>query len=321
MFKKISILLLIFVCCGYTLVGQTNRPLSFLDFNTDVRGAGMGNTTMGEAKGMYIYTNPTSLLNGDLNNKIYGSYTFGLFPPSNEGRQLFHAASAGYRFCNNHAIMVGFRDLEGLSIPGYDINGNSTANIKPKDMAMDLTYAYKFNEHFSAYIGGSFIMSTLDNSAITGGANAGFYYNNSFSLMKNRGTYTIGLSLYDFGGKIQYGNGDSAFMPASAGIGGSVSLPFHKNHILNAALSTKYYILPTTASAFTASIGLEYELFNIAAIRTGYYVDTHNMQNSYYSVGVGLKYKFIGIDAAYCLRSNKDFNIIRLGLSFELGNL
>lgn len=317
MLKK-TFAILIFLGCVHSVCAQDNRPLPFLDINPDVRAAGMGNSTMGEAKGMYLYSNPTSILQGDVKRKIYASYSYGLMPEINNERESYHATSVGVRLFNRHALMVGFRYFGGLSVPSIDSNGNPKAAIEPNDWSIDMAYTFKFNNHLAAYLGGSFIQSTLDETSYLAGANGGVYYSNDFGFNADNAVYTVGLGFNNLGAATMTDKGNDFTMPGSLGLGGSVGLPLCKNHRINAALSTRYFIIPSSAAAFTANLGLEYELFNIAALRTGYYMDTNASENSYFSVGLGFKYKFVSVEAAYCFKNNKDFNNMQLGISFQL---
>ena len=59
-------------------------------------------------------------------------------------------------------------------------------------------------------------------------------------------------------------------------------------------------------------MGLEYEMFNIATLRTGYHWGN---DNNYLTVGAGFNVKFVNIDAAYILARSKDFNLLRIGMN------
>ncbi len=315
--RKQLYLSMILLACTFTIYGQESRSLSFLEYNPSTRAAGMGGTTMGDSSGMYIYTNPSAVFNN--NSKYYTSYSYGMFPKINESRQSFHAVSTAYKLFNNHSIMLGFRYFSGLSIPSFDVNGVQKKDIKPNDLSIDIAYAIRLNDRFSAYIGGSFIKSYIGKTAYTGGASAGVYYNNSFKFINDKAKYNIGFALYDFGGKIKYAKGNSYNMPTSIGLGGSISMPFSKNHMINAALSTRYFLLPSSAASFTAGIGLEYELYKLISLRTGYHLDSNKgNDNNYYSIGLGLNIKCFAINVSYNINNNKDFNILSLGINLQL---
>lgn len=317
MLKKI-LMLMVSLGCSYWGYAQESRYLPFLEINPDVRAAAMGNSTMGEARGMYLYSNPTSLLNEECTKRIYSSYTFAFLPKINDDRERYHAFSAGLRLFDRHALMVGFRYIGGLSVNAVDANGNPRSAIKPNDWSIDLAYAFKFNDRWSAYLGGSFIQSKLDKSSYLMGANGGVYYKSQCNRC-HRASYTLGLGFSNIGGATMKAKGISDLkMPGSVSAGGSMALPFNKNHRLNATLSTRYFMIPSSAATLTTSLGLEYELFDRVAVRTGYFMDGDVSANNYFSMGVGLRCKFGSIDAAYAMKKNKDFNVIRLGVSFQM---
>lgn len=299
---------------GNTLYSQSSRSLPFLELNADTRTAGMGDANMGATKSMYLYTNPTAFfLNED---KIYTSYTFGMLPKVNDSRQLYHAVSAGYKFLNRHVAMVGFRYFSGLEVPRIDENGVPGKPIHPMDWAIDFAYAFQFNPNLSAFIGGNFIQSYNYKTAYTGGVSTGIYYNNSFALSNQEANYMVGLSIHDLGGKVKYGKkGTETNMPASVGVGGSLSLHLAENHKLNAGLTTRTFFLPSDAKAFTGGLGVEYELFDVAALRTGYHWGN---DNGYFTVGLGGSIKFVRVDLAYSIAKMKEYNFLRLGVSVQL---
>lgn len=312
MFKKITIITFLSTVFGLSLWGQTGRSLPFLELNGDTRTAGMGDANMGETQSAYLHTNPTAFFQNK--DKVYASYTFGLYPKIDGNRQLFHAVSSGYKLFRNHSLMVGFRYLGGIKVPRMHENGIATNPIKPNDWSVDFAYAIRFTPHLSAYAGGSIIQSYIGRTAHTASFNAGVYYRGALSIIGEGGSYSVGLSINDLGKNIKFKNSESSKLPTSAGLGGSVSLPLHSNHTLNAALSTRYFMLPSDASEFTGGIGVEYVMYNIAAFRTGYHIGD---SNGYLTLGVGGKFKFVNIDAAYTIANNSDFNLLRLGLSVQ----
>lgn len=314
MIKKIGFIAVLFILFGCTVFSQENISLPFLQINPDTRTSGMGDASMGEAKSMYLYTNPTSIFQGD--KKIYGSCTFGLYPSIDDSRSLFGAVSTGYKFLDRHAVMVGFRYFNGLETSLFDQNGNRTKNITPFDWSIDFAYAFNFSPALSAYIGGNFIQSYNYKTAYTGGMSVGAYYRNKLNISKNEAAYTVGASLNNLGSKFKYGKrGIENDMPTSINLGGSILYPFNDSHKVNLAASTHYFLLPSDAKLAVFNIGAEYEMFNMGFLRAGYHIQKDN--NGYATLGLGFKFKFINVDASYLMAQDKDFNLMRLGLQVE----
>lgn len=287
---------------------EASRALPFLEVNPDVRTAAMGEANMGNTKGMYLYSNPSAMLyNGE---EIYAGYSFAMFPKVGEGRTMMHSANAAYKFHSNHAVMIGARYFALPDIFNYDPSGNKLDAMKAHDMSIDAAYAIRFAKNFSAFIGGSFIQSKYSTSANTGGVSLGAYYN---SVNNNNFNYSIGIDLKNLGADVKYdGSNDAYKLPTSVGVGGNLACKVAEDHTIGAAVSARYFILPSEAAEFTVGVGAEYDFMNMLAVRAGYHVGD---KNNYFTAGLGFRYDYVGIDAAYSIASVKEFNLLRIGLN------
>lgn len=295
-----NILICILQAIPFMFANAQTGTLPVLDFNADTRSAGMGESTMGESKGMYLYANPTSfLLEG---KKIYGTYTYGLFPGTDDnGRLHFHAASAGYRL-KKQAFMVGFRGWHGLKIAKVGEDGVEKKDIKPIDMSVDITYARLLGNHLSAYITGSYIYSDLGKSSSTVAGGAGLYYRNFISPAKEEWAYCIGAAIRNLGGKVKYEK-TSYDLPTSVDLGGSLGIPVATGHKVDATFSARYLMLPSDAKTWSGGFGAEYELLELIAFRAGYHF---GRSNNYATFGLGGKIKQVNVDIAYRAAGSDD---------------
>ncbi len=294
-----------FIAFGVLAFAQ-GGSLPFLRLNTDARNAGMGSISMGEATGMYIYTNPTSFLQDSTKN-IYGSYTLGLLPKAGENQIMFHAISAGYKR-GKHALLVGFRYLGGAEIANVNASGIPGKAINPYDYSVDLTYTRDLGYHLSAYVTGGMIQSNIGKSASTVSASAGVYYRNTFAMGRKNVRYNVGLGIYDLGGQVKYAK-KGYDQPTSVGLGGSFAMEMAKNHNLNLGWTARYFILPTDASEFVTGLGLEYELYNMVGIRAGYHIEDGNNMTT---LGLGFKQEKFNLNLAYQMAEE---NTLFLGCS------
>lgn len=311
MVKKIFIIATLIVTNSFVLLAQKSRALSFLEFNPDVRTAGMGNAASGNVQSTFIYTDPTAFLSNKEN--FYSSYSYGMYSKINGQRQDFHTVSAGYKFLEKHVVMAGFRHFGGLEIPKFDSYGQPNGEIKPRDWTIDLTYAFKINRLFSFYIGGSVIESDFSSKDYTFSANAGFNFKNSIGNTDNISNYSLSLFVRDLGGEIKYSKfSDSYKLPTSVGVGGTIDYAISDNHKITAAANTRYFIQPSVSKELTAAFGLEYSFFNIASIRTGYQILD---DNNHFTLGLGARYKYVGLDCAYSFAEDSNYNIARFGIN------
>lgn len=312
--KKISFIVL-FLLFTYTstLFSQSSRTLPFLEINSDARAAAMGNSSLGKAESMYLYTNPASFLHQK--TAMYGSYTVGIYPRVNDSKQWYHAASAGYSFFEKHAIMVGFRSLSGHEIATFDEAGEGEP-IFPSDRAIDALYAYKLANNIVVYATGNFIRSDLGVVANTTAVGAGASYTRRHQFTQYVGSYTLSASLTNLGGKIRYGKDGAAYnLPTSVNFGGSLTFPFHVNHQLQADFTSRYYMLSTGENELTGGIGLEYNIIKTIAMRTGYHWGD---SNNYFTAGAGVKKSFLQLNAAYQMNRFKEYSLFLVGFNVML---
>ncbi len=292
--NKIIISLILLVFTG-TFAFAQGGSLAFLELNPDARNGAMGDVTMGESTGMYIYTNPTSFLQDSL-SRVYGSYTLGIFPKVGGERLMYHAVSAGYKR-GNQALLVGFRYLGGAKIPRVSLAGTRGKDINPFDYSVDLTYARTLTDHWSAYATGTFIQSYIGKTTFTGSFSGGVYYRNAFDLDKRKVRYTVGLSIADLGAPAKYGK-NKYDQPASIGLGSSFATDLSVKHSLNLAWTTRYFVLPSEGTKFVGGLGAEYQYMKKLNLRAGYHIENNN---SYATIGAGFSVQKFNFDVAYRL--------------------
>ncbi len=290
------------------MLSAQSRALPILELNADIRTAAMGDAFMATTKSMYLYSNPTSLLNEE--GKFYTSYSLGLYPKFENSSKAFHAVSAGYKF-DKQALMIGFRYLNDYPIRPIGEDLVEQNEVHPMDWTVDIAYSHSFSERVSAFLGGSVIQSHKFKTVYTGAINGGVYYQNEMTEKANGGKYTLGLSFLNVGGKIKYRKNDSnaTSLPSSIALGGSMDMPLSEGHNISAALTAHYFILPTDAAEFTVGAGGEYELFRLVAFRAGYH---YGKTLSFATFGTGVSYKFFKIDAAY---QTGNYKLFRIGFS------
>lgn len=188
---------------------------------------------------------------------------------------------------------------------------------------------------------------------------SGLYKNNSY-LLALPASFSIGLNLSNVGTKMNYGVGRNAyFLPANFRLGTAVALT-GEDGVLTFALDLNKLMVPTqpiydregnvtkgrdpnrsvTSGIFSSfidapggfseelkevgiSTGMEYKFKNVIAFRTGYnYQNPDKGNNSYFTVGTGVKYQALTFDFAYLLASTSTSalaNTLRFGLLMDWG--
>ncbi len=293
--KKI-IITIILIACGTTMFAQGTLP--FLRLNTDARKVGMGNGTMGEATGMFLYSNPTSFFN-DTTQTVYGSYSTRLVFPMKQ-QATFHAVSVGYKF-GKQAVMVGYRRFAKVKIQRVSQQGDPLKPIYPNDNSVDIAVTRSLGHNLSAYVGGSFIHSYIGKTAYTGSGKMGVYYRNTFVFNKKQVLYNLGIDFSNWGGLVKYGKKKYS-QPASIAIGGDIETKLADNHLLRCAITGQYFVLPVKHSEMTTSLGLDYELYNLVSLRAGYHLEKGYSQTTF---GLGLKREKFNFNIGYQMSNQK----------------
>ncbi len=289
-------------------VNTQAQSLPILGLTGNARNASMGDVRLGEAKGMYIYTNPSSFVL-DKEHKAYVSSSLGRLPKADAQSPKFGFASVGYRL-GNHALMLGCRALDGIPFEQINSLGLKVKEIKPKDQTFDIAYATSVGKHFSGYAMLSVISTYNGYRRNVVAGSLGLFYRNEFGKGIN---YTLGLSLNNLGQDLDYGRDVVYKLPTTSRIGGSVNYTISENHSLGLHLEGAYLMYPKDKAEFTKSIGLEYNLYKHFSLRTGYHLeDGYN----YYALGAGINFSDFVADFAYQKPTDGDILLLSLGFKF-----
>lgn len=307
---KALLLLALALSTGTIAVAQS-RALPFLEISPDVRTSAMGGSSIGEARTMYQYTNPTSALLSSTKLDVALSTRKYTLP---ELSSLAHLnATASYRLGSRHAFMLGYRYYRGLATTKEDEQGARKA-IKPMDYAVDLSYAYRFDEHWSAYLTGHFIQSYVGKVAYTAGASWGLYYRNSGELLGTTQRFALGLTGDNIGAKVQYGKaGHTSSMPASIALGGSTSMELNPSWALSLGMTHRYFAKANDSKHYLLSLGAEAVWRDALSLRLG---TSLGQGNDAFTFGAGYRFNSLSIDAAYLIQPQTNYNAFSLGLSF-----
>ncbi len=146
-----------------------------------------------------------------------------------------------------------------------DGSGNTIQNVRPNEWALDLSYFRKLHEYVSMSVAVRFLYSDLNNgynSSIGGGtemhpawtmaADIALYYRQPLELPMGTSHLSLGFTLKNLGGKMNYADdGSSNFIPASMNIGMSYELPCDKYNFLTFNVEANKLMVPSRKSRFT----------------------------------------------------------------------
>lgn len=172
-------------------------------------------------------------------------------------------------------------------------------------------------------------------------ADIALYYQNNLKLGALPAQYGLGLTITNIGSKLSYNDVYNNFIPITLRLGGRFSGDLDNYNRLSAELDASKLLIPTpphydkdgnivkgmnpdvaVISGMLQSFydapggateefqevywggGLEYSYANLLALRTGYFYEHENKGGrQYFTLGVGVTYNVIGLDASYIIPS------------------
>ncbi len=271
--KKILISLAAVLCAvtmrAQAIADDTMNPLitsmPSLSIAPDARAAGMGDIGVAtEADFNSQYWNPAKYAYMYSKGGITANYTPWL-------RKLVGDIDLAYLagFYNfgdlGGGIGASFTYFSMGDVALTDHDGNILQNVRPNEWALDLSYFRKLHEYVSMSVAVRFLYSDLNNgynSSTSGGtemhpawtmaADIALYYRQPFELPMGTSHLTLGFSLKNLGGKMNYADdGSSNFIPASMNIGMGYELPCDKYNFLTFNVEANKLLVPSRKSRFT----------------------------------------------------------------------
>lgn len=259
---------------------------------TDDRNVAMGGNFFGESRSSLVYSNPTSIYNGEKNWNVSFSYRSFDDSPGDAGNMTLGSFAASKSF-GIHAVHLGYRKLDGLNIAG----------VKPASSSVDLGYSVLLGD-FSVAAGMSYIKDELVDDATGVAFNASAYYRGCLDMAQGA-RYTVGLGAGNIGGDLDRGKKYAKVeLPLYFGAGGEFGVDFNENHSVAVSLGMKYYSMKGDNSMLTAGLGAEYSLMKMVSVRAGYLYGEND--NSAMTAGVGISLGAFDFSGAYVMPSSDD---------------
>ncbi len=257
--KKIGFLItgLLF---ALNIKAQNERPITtgvpFLLIAADARSAGMGDNGVATSPDAFSQQfNPAKYAFSLKKQGFTASYTPYLTDLVND----ISLGQINYfnRYNERSAFAASLRYFSLGEIELTDRESNSLGNVKPNELAFDLSYALQLSDRFSMAVAGRYIRSNLRFATTNNDASsantfavdvAGFYQSEEMAFTDFNGRYRLGFNMQNLGPKISY-EGDversSNFLPANLRLGGGFDFIFDEYNKLAANLEFTKLLVPT----------------------------------------------------------------------------
>lgn len=310
MIKKF-ILFCLGTCALSTVLNAQTQTLPLLGMGNDMRSAGMAGVNPVYSNQGGLYSSPTTLLYGTESLRL--SYQMGFRPHTDVHRITYHQVSVGYRLDRSQGFYLGWRYLGGMEVPYIDAEGITRGTIHPRDWAVELGYTRLFGEALSGWGRVGYLQSYNSVTADVVTASLGADYRHR-DFADGLGDWMLGLAVENFGTNVKYAKSDESFkQPTLARLGGSVSL--FQGRKLTLGAGVRYLFTGNESNRMIYNIGGELRAGKLISLRSGY---TLSPYGNVLSLGFGLGYKGLSLDGAYDKHKLKEFDMVRLGITWTL---
>ena len=266
--KKISLLLsLIFIAITHVVSAQQDSRVittgvPFLQVAADARSAGMADQGVATSPDAFSQQwNPAKYAFSSEKQGFTTSYTPYLTALVNDislGQVTYFN-----RFNERSAFATSLRYFSLGIIELRENAEDAAVEVKPNELALDISYSLKLSERFSMAVGGRYIRSQL--RIATAASNdakpsstfafdlAGFYQGEEAAFNDFNGRLRLGFNFQNMGPKISYDAGQSDenanFLPAQMRLGGAYDFILDDFNKVSVSVEFDKLLVPTPQSA------------------------------------------------------------------------
>lgn len=246
---------------------------------------------------------------------------------------------------DRQGISASLRYFSLGSINFTDEQGNSLGTFNPYEFYMDVAYALKLSDHWSAGTAIRWIYSDIAQGQVvqglqtkpgqSGAADLGFYYQGEYKNISGgrRQAFSAGIAMTNLGAKIAYSeSGNADFLPTNLRIGGGYHLEMDDFNKFSVYLDLNRLLVPTppelgtngeiVAGAddnVTPLVGV-FQSFDPSAKPGGF---AELLQENIYNFGLEYKYdNFLFARAGYLhehkLKGNRQYVTMGFGLAYNV---
>lgn len=301
--KKI-VLAIAFLFASLSLPAQS---AAFLNISPDAYTMGMAGASIAlNPTAFAFYNNPAAMVFYENTGSIAASYN--LWQPSASNNRLFAASGFGK---SGDKMAFGFSGRFVTHQP-YDITNDQgvvSGTYTPREYALEGGGAFKI-WRFAIGVTFRYIGSDL------GGEKPGSAFGADLALMYKTETLSLAASVVNFGTNLNYGGDSTYTLPTMSKVGFAYNIAFLEQHRASLGLEWDYLF---SGGSMVAG-GLEYAFKETAFLRLGYHWgDADKAIPSYASIGLGVKFYGVTINAAYLIAFGESpmKNTLSLSLGYD----
>lgn len=227
---------------------------------------------------------------------------YGMWAPKTAGSSLI-GADVFFRAGEKVALSVEGRTLMDKPYEITTGQGQVLGAFRPNDLIVGLGVRVTFTDAISVGVKARMISSSIAEQA------KGTAFGGDLDVAYTGEIFRVSLGARNLGSKLSYGGTQSYALPGLAALQGSVS-PVEG---LTVAAEVDYLF----QGGLMAGLGVEYTIVDIVSLRGGFhYGDAAKAVPMYASLGLGVKFAGVHLDAAFLLASKTLGNTLMVGLGY-----
>jgi len=270
-------------------INTITTAVPFLLITPDSRAGGMGDVGVASSADINsIHWNPSKLAFADKKMGVGVSYTpwlRALVPDIN-----LAYLSGYYKTKKSGVIGASMRYFSLGDITFTDNNGNTIGQFRPNEFALDVAYATKLSDNFSAGGAIRYVNSNLTGGALVEGSAthpgrsiavdiSALYRKDKIKLGDKKAIGAIGLNISNIGSKMSYsdrgGKDNADFIPINMRLGGSLTINIDEFNSIALMADVNKLLVPTppiykqNVDSTGKSLGVAYDADNNPIILAG----------------------------------------------------
>lgn len=313
--KKISIMAAALLFSA-ALNAQTGVVMNMPD---DPASMAMGGTVAAsETNAFTVGVNPAGMVLTE--KKMAVGVNYMMWSPS-EMKANYVGLSGFYKIGDRLGVSLNGKYMMFPSYNMTDGNGNFIGPKSPYDMTIGVGVAYRIIDGLAAGVNLRYFGSSIATSAYDANYKDASAFSADVSLMYTIKGFRVTLAANNLGTKVKYGTSEvfsTNDLPAYARLGFGYAHTFAEKHALSAGVEYDYAIYD---SGSAVGAGIEYGFNDMVFVRGGYHYGDNKAVSipSYASVGLGVKFFGVSLNAAYLIPSGNSLlkNTFNVSLGWE----
>lgn len=285
-----------------------SEAMPFTRVTHDPVSASMGGTSIVRTSGMAwsSYSNAAAIPYSNETFDVAASYQ--LWQPSGNPVNNISAGGA-WNAGGKFGLSAGFTYGAGQKYDTVNSSGQVTGNFTPSEMQVNIGLAWKFLPFLSLGANVKYLNMTLAEGSGYGAVSSDIF------LMTKLAGWRIAAGVSSIGSKVTSAGGEKFRLPASVTLGAGYGHVFGDRHGLDIMAEADWYMSGTAS----VSAGASYTYNDLVSVRAGYRYGGDSVIPSYASVGAGVEFLGIRIDAAYLIATGNSLlkNTFTVGAGFS----